>query len=339
MFDGLSFRSFGFGAFGDAEPPAEPVAVRKRPLLGLALGGGAARGWAHLGALRVLAAEGYVPDVIVGTSIGAVVAGCYATGTLDTLEDFARHLNKRRMVGLMDFHIGGSGLISGDRLRVLLDKHLGRTRIEQLPIRFAAVATELGTGHEVWLTRGPVADAVRASYALPGIFNPVKLGGRWLMDGALVNPIPITVARALGAEFVICINLSGDLRSMRGTTIPSHGPDEEELAALASDSSDGRRLLGAFEAARRIGRFGRRPDGAPGIGTVMMDAFNITQDRIARSRLAGDPPDVMISPKLSRIGLFDFHRAVEGIELGAEAAHRALPELKEQLQDAAAALA
>lgn len=336
MFEGLNLKGFSFGGSAAGTAPAERPAAGRRPRLGLALGGGAARGWAHIGALRVLIAEGIMPDVVVGTSIGAVVGGCLVTETLDALEAFARGLNKRRVVGLLDFHIGGSGLIAGDRLRRMLDLHLARTRIENLPVRFAAVAAELGTGHEVWLTRGYVTEAVRASYALPGIFDPVKLGGRWLMDGALVNPIPITAARALGAEFVICINLSGNLRTMRGTTIPSHGPDDEaELIVEAADeTSNG--FLNAIGAARRIGRFGRREDGAPGIGTVMIDAFNITQDRIARARLAGDPPDVMIAPRLARIGLFDFHRAEEAIELGAEAAQRALPDLREMLSDLAA---
>lgn len=316
-------------------PPAQTPRRGRRPArLGLALGGGAARGWAHIGALRVLEKAGFTPEVVVGTSIGAVVGGCSVTGSLDVLEEFATSLTRRRVMGLMDFSMGGSGLISGNRLRQLLEQDIGRLRIEDLPVRFATVATELGSGHEVWLTRGPVVDSMRASYALPGIFDPVSIGERWLMDGALVNPIPVTVARALGAEFVLAINLNGDLRSNRASTIPSHGPLEDDVAEAAPVESSERHggLLGALGAARRIGRFGRRPDGAPGIGTVMMDAFNITQDRISRSRLAGDPPNLMISPRLGQIGLFDFHRAAEAIQLGADAAERALPELEEMLE-------
>jgi NTE family protein len=294
-----------------------------RPRLGLALGGGVARGWAHLGILRVLMREGLNPAVITGTSIGAVVGGCYASGKLDELETFARSLSRRRLVGLLDFSIGGSGLIGGDRLRRLLESNLGATRIEELPARFAAIATELGTGHEIWLTRGPLIDALRASYALPGIFNPVKLGGRWLMDGALVNPIPVTAARALGAEVVVCINLNNDARLTRGTVIASHDVAVNEVTTEVPQGF-------------RVGFFGRRSDGAPGIGTVMVDAFNITQDRIARSRLAGDPPDLMIAPKLGKLGLFEFHRATEAIDIGAEAAEKLLPDLRELLADAAA---
>ena len=304
---------------------------RRKLKIGLALGAGAARGWAHIGVMRVLEREGIVPDVIAGCSIGAVVGGCYAASRLDELEAFALSLTKRRVMGLLDFHISGSGLIGGDRLKRLLERDLSDMRVEMLPVRFATVATELGTGHEIWLTRGPLVDMMRASYALPGVFDPIRLGGRWLMDGALVNPIPITVARALGADLVLCVNLNGDIR-IRGTVIQSHGADEEEDEVVQA----------VMQEPRRWGLFGRREtppkrvNDAPGIAAVMMDAFNITQDRIARSRLAGDPPDVMVSPKLSPVGLFEFHRADDCIELGREATERALPDIYELLEAAKA---
>jgi NTE family protein len=303
---------------------------RRKLKIGLALGAGAARGWAHIGVMRVLEREGIVPDVIAGCSIGGVVGGCYAASRLDELEAFALSLTKRRVMGLLDFHISGSGLIGGDRLKRLLERDLSDMRVETLPVRFATVATELGTGHEIWLTRGPLVDMMRASYALPGVFDPIRLGGRWLMDGALVNPIPITVARALGADLVLCVNLNGDIR-IRGTVIQSHGPEEEDEVVEA-----------VMQEPRRWALFGRREappkraNDAPGIAAVMMDAFNITQDRIARSRLAGDPPDVMVSPKLSPVGLFEFHRADDCIELGREATERALPDIYELLEAAKA---
>src|SRR5262249_52136304 len=163
----------------------------------------------------------------------------------------------------------------------------------------------LSTGHELWLTRGPLVLAMRASYALPGVFDPVKIGGRWLMDGALVNPVPVTVARALGADLVICANLNAEIK-LRGGTVIQDLPQDEVVEAVA-------------EAPRRFCGGRRQPkDDAPGMAAVMIEAFNITQDRISRSRLAGDPPDVMIAPKLQPIGLFEFHRAQETIELGAE---------------------
>lgn len=296
-----------------------------QPRIGLALGGGAARGWAHIGVLEVLAEAGYAPDVIAGTSIGAVVGGCFAAGKLEQLRDFALGLTKRRVVGLMDFHIGGAGLIAGGRLKRLLERDLAGVQIAELPQKFAAVATELGTGHEIWLTRGPLVEALRASYALPGVFDPVKLGGRWLMDGALVNPVPVTAARALGADVVLCVNLNSDMTG-RGTVIQSHGadPDPEPEPPVGARPAASRWFGGMRERMRGI--VGRVND-QPGLAGVMVDAFNITQDRISRSRLAGDPPDVMIGPKLGRVGLFDFHRADEAIALGRHATERALEEI------------
>ena len=167
------------------------VPARGRPTIGLALGGGAARGFAHIGVIRTLATKGIKPDVICGTSIGAVVGGCYATERLDLFEEWARSLSPRRVLGYLDISLSGSGLIGGSRLAALLAETLGKTSIEELPVRFAAIATELGTGHEIWLTRGRLADALRASYSLPGIFAPVRVGGRWLVDGALTNPVPV----------------------------------------------------------------------------------------------------------------------------------------------------
>jgi len=333
LWDGIARRALGLGGANLDEaiqPPAVGVPNR-RLKLGLALGGGAARGWAHIGVMRVLEREGIMPDVIAGSSVGAVVGGCYAAGKLDEVEAFARSLTKRRVMGLLDFHISGSGLIGGDRLRRLLERDLGPMRVEDLPIRFATIATELGTGHEIWLTRGPLVAAMRASYALPGILDPVRLGGRWLMDGALVNPIPITTARALGADIVICVNLNGDIR-LRGTVIQSHGVDEadEMVEAVAGET----RRWGLFPV-RDAGRPPSRPGDAPGIAAVMIDAFNITQDRIARARLAGDPPDVMIAPKLAPVGLFEFHRAAEAIDLGRQAAERALPDIQDMIRYAA----
>jgi NTE family protein len=298
--------------------------------IGLALGGGAARGWAHIGVIKALAAAGIKPDIIAGTSIGAVVGGCYAAGHLENLEGFARELTPRRIFGLLDFNLAGNGLISGQRLCERLDMHLGDCLIEDLGTRFTAVATEIGTGHEHWLSRGRLVDAVRASYALPGIFKPVRLNGRWMFDGAIVNPIPVSVCRALGARYVVAVNLNFDILG-RGSVVPMphldhHETEEEEVIdvpVLPPPRSGVRGLL-----QRQI--FGRG-DGAPGISTVMVDAFNIVQDRIARSRLAGDPPDAMISPRLQDVGLFDFHRADELIERGAHAVERQIQDIVREI--------
>ncbi len=297
--------------------------------IGLALGGGAARGWAHIGVLRALEKAGIKPDIIAGTSIGAVVGGCYAAGRLDDVEDFARSLTKRRIFGYLDFNFKGTGLINGQRLVEMLDRHLGNCNIEDLETRFTAVATEIGSGHEVWLSRGRLVDAVRASHALPGVFKPVKIDNRWLFDGALVNPIPVSVCRALGARYVIAVNLNFDISSRSAVTThieTSLGAVTEEIEPEPVTGKNGiamRRLL-----QRQI--FGQGDD-APGITTVLVDALNIVQDRIARSRLAGDPPDAMITPKLHGIGLFDFHRAEDLVERGATAARREIEDLTREI--------
>jgi NTE family protein len=299
--------------------------------IGLALGGGAARGWAHIGVLKALERHGIRPDIIAGTSIGAVVGGCYAAGHLENLERWARELTPKRIFGYLDFNLAGTGLITGQRLCERLEQHLGDRNIEELPTRFTAVATEIGTGHEHWLSSGRLVEAVRASYALPGVFKPVKVNGRWLFDGALVNPIPVSVCRALGARYVIAVNLNFDVLG-RGSVLTSpetmFSQADEELQLAANTEREGKKGVRALLQRQILGK----GDGAPGISTVMVDALNIVQDRIARSRLAGDPPDAMLSPRLQDVGLFDFHRAEEAIERGMNAVERQLDDIVREIE-------
>jgi NTE family protein len=313
-----------------SQPPPDRARQKpKKPKIGLALGGGAARGWAHIGVLRAMDAAGYRPDVIAGTSIGAVVGGSYAAGMLDEIEAFARRLTKRSVLGLMDFGLPGSGLITGEKLRRQMEEKLGNRVIEEMPVKFAAVATELYAGNEVWMTHGRASDAIRASYALPGVFQPVKIGGRWLVDGALTNPVPVSTARALGADVVVAVNLHTDVFA-RSHVVAHHG-GEEEVDEPAPQARPGffAPVWHAASALRHpFGGTDPDPD-MPGIGAVIVDSFNISQDRLARSRLAGDPPDIMLAPKLGRIGLSEFHRADELIALGRMAAERALADLSE----------
>lgn len=297
-----------------------------RNKLGIALGGGAARGWAHIGVLKALQQAGLAPDVVVGTSIGAVAGGCYVADRLRELEAFARALTRRRVFGYLDFNLAGSGLITGRRLCDKLDVHLEGIRIERLDKTYIAVATELGHGHEIWLSRGRLVDAMRASYALPGIFRPVKINDCWLIDGALVNPIPVSVCRARGARLVIAVNLNADIMG-RGTVIPDQaalGAPDDTREVPPTEVSDRRSALHLLH--RQF--FGKGND-APGISNVMYDAFNITQDRIARARLAGDPPDVTICPRVGHIRMFDFHRAAEAIREGEAATLKMIDEIRE----------
>jgi NTE family protein len=315
---------------GDREATSDPVEPKpepKRLSIGLALGGGSARGFAHIGVIKTLVANGIKPDVIAGTSIGAVAGGLYAAGKLDEFEAWARSLTRRRIFGYMDFSFAGSGLIGGTRLAENLMTETAAGRIEDLPMRFAAIATEIGTGHEIWLTRGRLADALCASYALPGIFAPLNIGGRWLMDGALVNPVPVSAARAMGARLVISVNLNADMFG-KGVVIQDHGGDDTEAAPLPVPAPVGLR----DKAERALRRQFLGTPGRPGFSTVMVEAFSIMQDRITRARLAGDPPDVSLSPRLAQIGFFDFHRAADTIQLGVEAAEKNLDAILESVK-------
>ena len=278
-----------------------PPEITGRPQIALALGGGAARGWAHIGVLRALDEEGIEVSMIAGTSIGALVGGCYLAGKLDELESFARSLTMRRIASLLDFTIRGSGLFGGMRLTRRMQEHLEHLSIEDLDRTFVAVATEVNSGHEVWIAAGSLITALRASYALPGIFEPIKCNGRTLVDGALVNPVPVSVCRAYEEPLVVAVNLNYDLYGR--SAVIKH-------TASIQDVDRGRQENGAA----RLGLTG-----------VMVQSFNIIQDRIARARLAGDPPDLAVHPRLSDIGLSEFHRAGEAIERGyAEAKARIL---------------
>jgi NTE family protein len=309
-----------------ADEGAAYVAPARRPKLGIALGAGAARGWAHIGVMLELTAQGIYPDAVAGTSIGALVGAAYAAGKLKEIEDFARGLTNKRVISLMDVSLSRMSFVGGERLPGEFEHEFSGLSFEDLGTKFAAVATEAGTGHEIWLRKGNITDAIRASYALPGI--PVKINGRWLFDGMLVNPIPVTLCRALGAEVVVAVNLW----DTRGTIIQDPLSIEQALEkydfALQAGRTLGARILGGMSSSlRRL--FGKCEDGAPGISNAMMDAFNIVLCRFSRSRLAGDPPDLLINARLGKIGLFDFHRADELIALGREATRRALPDIAE----------
>lgn len=302
-----------------------------KPRVGLALGGGVARGWAHIGAIKRLAEHGIDIDLVAGTSIGALVGGCWLAGRLDELEDWARSLNRRRMLSYIDVLFNGQGLMGGARLGKELTHNLGDMAIEDLPRPFTAVAAELATGHETWLRDGSLAEAVQAAYALPGVFPPRKVDGRWLIDGALVNPLPVSVCRAMGARVVIAVGLHADAfgraavsrRERYDNTAFIEGEGLREVAGeVAAD--DPRRLA----TIRRLFGMGGK---TPGMGTTMLASLNIVMDRLTRSRLAGDPPDVSVLPQTGHIALLDFDKADELIRLGAEAVDHAMPHIEDAL--------
>jgi NTE family protein len=311
------------------EVPLNKPSGGKRKI-GLALSSGMARGWAHIGALRALKKLGFEFDIITGCSIGALVGGCYLAGKLDELEEWALALNKRKIVSYLDLGLRSGGLIGGSKLVEEMCRYMGNPLIEDFPIPYAAMTTDLVTGHEIWLQKGNLIEAMRASFSLPGIFPPVLLDGRWLADGALVNPLPIAACRALGADMVIAINLNADMigKSRRpGTSIPTAAGFD--LINMLEDSENTEKKSMMSNLTRRI--FRRDYDG-PSIFGVMTSCLNIMQDRITRSRLAGDPPDVHIAPRLGHLGLLEFDRAEESIHEGEAAVMRKRPELADALQ-------
>ncbi|MFN8177778.1 MAG: patatin-like phospholipase RssA [bacterium] len=289
------------------------MSAPRRPRVGLALGSGAARGWAHIGVIRALEQAGIRPDLVCGTSIGALVGAAYAVGELDRFEQWALGLGIREVVAYMDVSLGG-GLLKGERLMEFFRRHVADRPLEELALPFAAVATSLDSGAEIWLRRGSTLDAVRASIGLPGLFAPVLHEGSMLVDGGLVNPVPVSLARAMGAEVLIAVDLSSDVLGRH----PHAGHHPE--AATAAGGNWMHKLqsrLGSLIPAHSPGEPKK-----PSILDVVTSSLNIMQVQITRSRMAGEPPDLIVEPRLAHLGLLDFHRAEEAIEEGKRAVER-----------------
>ncbi len=303
--------------------------------VGLARGGGAARGWAHIGVIRAFDEAGIDISMIAGTSIGALVGGCYLSGHLDELEEFARSITRTNMLRYMDFTLRGSGLISGERLASRMAEHISDINIENLDKPFVAIAADIKTGNEIWLHDGPLTTAIRCSYALPGVFQPVQNAGKLLVDGAIVNPVPVSACRAYEPDVVIAVNLNSETFG-KGTVIraSSYDAPEGNLIDLADNSAEREPKAEELKSSSWLSRLSsdkpKRESRSKSLGVtgVMMEAFNIIQDRIARTRLAGDPPDFTIRPRLKEMGLTEFHRADEAIELGYKEGLHRLAELE-----------
>ncbi len=295
-----------------------------RRKLGLALGSGSARGWSHIGIIRALAQRHIRPDIVCGSSIGALVGASLACNRLDRLEAWVRGLTVKEILRLMDFRLRSGGLIQGERLMNSFMQYVDDVDIEALPMLFGAVATDLEAGREFWFRSGPLLDAVRASIALPGLFSPGYHQGRWLVDGGLVNPVPVSMCRALGADIVIGVNLNNEIAGRRARSAGL----ETRLALALPESELFQRIADGLAPIRKRVRSilveDDRKTRTPGMFEVMTGAIDVMQDRITKSRLAGDPPDILISPRLGHMGLLEFDRAEEAIEEGIAAVETAL---------------
>jgi NTE family protein len=289
--------------------------------IGLALGSGSARGWAHIGVIHALAEQGIRPDVVCGTSIGALVGAAHVAGNLDKLEEWVRSLTRLETASFFELNSSFTGFVNTSRLHKFLEKHVvgAEVRIDDFDLQYGSVATGLESGREIWFTKGPMLEAVWASIALPGLFPAIRHEGRWLVDGGLVNPVPVSVCRALGADVVIAVNLNGDIvgKHLAKTT------KKEKKNGMAEALSN---LVKEY--AGPLFSFSEEEDEPPGLFDAIAGSVNIAQERITRSRLAGDPPEILLSPKLSHIGLLEFFRAEEAIEEGKKCVQRIIPEIE-----------
>ncbi len=282
-----------------------------RPKLGIALGSGAARGWAHIGVLEALNGLGIVPEIVCGTSIGALVGAAFVTGKLAALKARMEAFSRRDVASLLDLRLMTGGLIEGKRIEIFLEGLGIKGKIEDLPVRYGAVSTDLATGREVWLQSGLIGRAVRASIGMPGVFSPMPFEGGWLVDGGLVNPTPVALARALGADIVIAVDLNAGLLGRRfgeaddDAAAPQPRPAIPEFPQWLKDAATPL-LARMFEAGPEY----------PSYFEVLANSLNIMQDRITRARLAGDPPDVLLRPSLQDLSWMDFHRATDAIAAG-----------------------
>jgi NTE family protein len=291
--------------------------------VGLALGSGSARGLAHIGAIQELASIGVMPSIVCGTSIGALVGGACACGRIDELGEWFSRMTTADVFRYLDISpLSRGGVGRATRLFEQLRARFGSPLIENLPLPFVAVATDLATGRELWIRRGDMWDGVRGSIAIPGLLSPARIEGRWVVDGGLVNPVPVSVCRAMGADLIIAINLNSDLGGRQQTRLPrakeQRNTVDKDSSGLLDRLTTGLREKAPQQIVQWLDSDQKKSpdDDTPGIFNVVANAINIMQDRITRSRLSGEPADIVLNPRLSHIGLLEFDAAADAIAAG-----------------------
>lgn len=320
------------------------MSVAENKCIGLALGSGSARGWSHIGVIQALEDMGIVPSIVCGSSIGAVVGAAYAAQRLDALQDWAESLTRMDVASFFNLKFHRSGFIDIERLQRFLAEVVDPYDIDirDLKKTFASVSTDLETGVEYWFTQGNVRNAVRGSMSLPGLFTPMRHEDRWLVDGGLVNPVPVSVCKALGADVVIAVNLNGDIVGKHSNHRRNGGARRDKNSSSNADGSEGKKgrsenhLVAYVKNTLRsysdsiLSNFGSSEE-APGLFETLAGSVNITQDRITRTRLAEDNPDIIIAPALAHIGLLEFYRADEAIQQGHASVTKEQEHLEQEL--------
>ena len=295
------------------------------PKIGLVLGSGASRGWSHIGIIKALLKEGIKPDIVCGTSVGAMIGGCYLAGNLALLEDWVLNSTRKDVLKFFNVRLTRSGFVDKDRFCGFLYQYVAGkdVLIENLPRPYAAIATNLENGREVWFQQGRLADAIRASMALPGLFPAVHHNHHWMVDGGLVNPVPISTCRALGADIVIAVNLNSGIVGKRIIRKPETEPEPAKRKGVLHKVKQT-----TMDVSSSIFPENSKDEEPPGLFPSITNSINIVQDRITRSRMAGDPAEIQISPRLAHIGMLEFHRAAEAIEEGENCVQNALQEIR-----------
>ncbi|MGQ9866261.1 MAG: patatin-like phospholipase family protein [Pseudanabaenaceae cyanobacterium] len=312
--------------------------------LGIALGSGGARGWAHIGVLRALAQAEIPVHCVAGASIGALVGGVYAAGGLQDLATFARNLTWRDVVSYFDVVFPRSGLLDGNRIYELLSEQTRHLTIEECPIPFACVATDLGTGTEVCFRTGSLVDAIRASISIPGVFTPFPKDGVYLTDGGIVNPVPVSLLAEMDAEVTLAVNLNA--RSALPAANPSapaaaEAAEEAELTAEEGEPSllqQWRQTYASWQETlqstvqAKLEAWLPSPTAEPTIFETIGATLNLMEQQIAQARLAECPPDWLLEPDLQTVGIFDFHCAADLMRAGYRATQTVLPQLRDRLR-------